>query len=118
VAEGAAPPEGESVVTEHERGGGASTSRWSDVKALFVTYRVLYIAVILIGFLGLAVNLVDLGIVTSVWPGSKISPFPEELFLADSEVILAGAAIVAIVIELKRGIDRADSRGVGESRRP
>ncbi len=92
------------------KGGGSRVTRWQKLKAVFTTYRVLYVAVILIGAFALAVNLVDLGFLP------KVSSFPEELYLADSEVVLAGAAIVAIVIEVKRDLDRRDTEGVGQSK--
>ena len=94
------------------KGGSSRVSRWQKLKAVFTTYRVLYVAVILVGAFALAVNLVDLGFI------SKVSSFPEELYLADSEVVLAGAAIVAIVIEVKRDLDRRDTKGVGQSKEP
>lgn len=92
------------------KGGGSKVTRWQKLEAVFTTYRVLYFAVVLIAAFALAVNAVDLGFIP------KVSAFPEELYLADSEVVLAGAAIVAIVIELKRDLDRRDSQGIGQSK--
>jgi MFS superfamily sulfate permease-like transporter len=106
------PPAGEQVSAVQAKGGEAKVSRWQKFKSIFTTYRVLYVAVVLIGVFALAVNLVDLGWV------SRVPSFPEELYLADSEVILAGAAIVAIVIEVKRDLDRRNDQGVAESRAP